>query len=214
VTANQLIGRTALHLAVRCATIHCAGFQRADCASAPHETKLITECGHCSGVVVRWYEYEHMPRWGITSQIPRYTALMFFPFPLQYDYFLPGTMAPQRRPSIRYDALSSINSYSLFPTSRKAPSIRSTHHQEPATTVAWTTSKHVQSYTTSKSSSPTRADISCGIQFSRLFSSRRRIAPRRDHRIQRIHVPAGYQSLDFSSWETYSETAREFQLYA
>ena len=204
----------ASHLAVQCAAIHCAGFQRAECASAPHETKLITECGHCSGVVVRWYEYEHMPRWGITSQIPRYTALMFFPFPLQYDYLLPGTMAPQRRPSIRYDALSSINSYSLFPSSRKAPSIRSTRYQEPATAFAWTTSKHVQPYTTSTPSPSRRADISCGIQFSRLFSPRRRIAPRRDHRIQRIHVPTGYQSLDFSSWETYSETAREFQLYA
>ncbi|OAG18975.1 hypothetical protein CC77DRAFT_1073068 [Alternaria alternata] len=204
----------ASHLAVQCAAIHCAGFQRAECASAPHETKLITECGHCSGVVVRWYEYEHMPRWGITSQIPRYTALMFFPFPLQYDYLLPGTMAPQRRPSIRYDALSSINSYSLFPSSRKAPSIRSTRYQEPATAFAWTTSKHVQPYTTSTPSPSRRADISCGIQFSRLFSPRRRIAPRRDHRIQRIYVPTGYQSLDFSSWETYSETAREFQLYA
>lgn len=155
-----------------------------------------------------------MPQSSITSQIPRYTALMFFPFPPQYDYFLPGTMAPQRRPSIRYDAVSSINSYSLFPSSRKAPATRSTRHQEPATIVAWTTSKHVQPYTTSIPSPSTRADISCGIQFSRLLSSRRRIAPRRDHRIQRIHVPAGYQSLDFSSWETYSETAREFQLYA
>jgi hypothetical protein len=133
---------------------------------------------------------------------------MFYPFPLQLDRF-PPTIAPQRRPSTRYDAISPINSYQLFPSSRNPRRTKSTSDREAANTIVMAKSEHVEPHTTYSSSAPNRASISRGIQLPRLFPSRH-IA----HQEQKIHVPPRYRHVDFLSWETYSETTKEFSLFA
>lgn len=128
-------------------------------------------------------------------------TLIFHSFPLPHDHFPHGTMAPQRRPSTRYDALSSINSYQRSPSSRKPhPVTESTSDRVAAKNTAFAESECAKPHTISSSSAPIRASMSCGIQLPRLFYPRRHIAPRHE---QRNHLPSGYRRLNLSTWDAY-----------
>lgn len=185
-----------------------------------------------------WYEYESMPivYRCATHSIPHLSVpcpiCLMYPFPLHHDHLpdimvpqikAPRPMAPQRRPSTRYHALSTLNSYQHFPSSGSSTSkpsatkeAKSAGDRETGRKLASTKSKHAKSHEVAASSASSRGVMSCGMPLPRFFSSSsssfsRLVAGRRD---QRVCVSPGYRELDFSSWETYSETAEEFYLYA